>query len=141
MRRILDHSSTTVNGSGTLGAVTTSTDLPLLDVSASAASCCSPLTGGVLGAEEAQRLARMFRALGDPTRVRLLSLIAAQPEREACVCDLTGPVGLAQPTVSHHMKQLVDAGLVTREQRGRWAYYRLVDDTLRALGRSLEPQD
>ncbi|WP_345893745.1 ArsR family transcriptional regulator [Nocardioides sp. TF02-7] len=70
--------------------------LPLVDTGV----CCSPVTGGALDAEEAQRLARMFKALGDPTRVRLLSLIAAQPEREACICDLVDPVGLAQPTVS-----------------------------------------
>ncbi|MQW74961.1 metalloregulator ArsR/SmtB family transcription factor [Nocardioides sp. dk4132] len=93
----------------------------------------------MLDAEEAQRLARTFKALGDPTRVRLLSLIAAQPEREACICDLTEPVGLSQPTVSHHMKQLVDAGLVIREQRGRWAFYRLVEDTLSALSGALRP--
>ncbi len=97
------------------------------------------MTGGVLDADEAQRLARMFKALGDPTRVRLLSLIAAQPDREACICDLTDPVGLSQPTVSHHMKQLVDAGLVVREQRGRWAFYRLVEDTLAALSGALKP--
>jgi ArsR family transcriptional regulator len=81
----------------------------------------------------------MFRALGDPTRVRLLSLIAAHPEREACICDLIDPVGLSQPTVSHHMKQLVDAGLVVREQRGRWAFYRLVEGQLTALGDALRP--
>ncbi|MDN4175535.1 metalloregulator ArsR/SmtB family transcription factor [Nocardioides sp. SOB77] len=102
-------------------------------------ACCSTVTGGVLEAADAERLARMFKALGDPTRVRLLSLIAAQPDREACVCDLTEPVGLSQPTVSHHMKQLVEAGLVVREQRGRWAFYRLVEDTLAALGDALRP--
>jgi ArsR family transcriptional regulator len=134
----LDDPSTIVNGSGRLGAVTSSTGLPLRDVGATAA-CCSPITGGALDAEDAQRLARVFKALGDPTRVRLLSLIAAQPEREACICDLTDPVGLSQPTVSHHMKQLVDAGLVVREQRGRWAYYRLVEDTLSSLSSALEP--
>jgi ArsR family transcriptional regulator len=111
--------------------------LPVLD--AGTISCCSPLTGGALDAAEAERLARIFKALGDPTRVRLLSLIAAQPEREACICDLTEPVGLSQPTVSHHMKQLVDAGLVTREQRGRWAFYRVVDATLIALSDALRP--
>ncbi|KUP95528.1 ArsR family transcriptional regulator [Thermobifida cellulosilytica TB100] len=110
-----------------------------MDVQAAAAACCSPVTGGVLGVEEAQRLARVFRALGDPTRVRLLSLIAARPDREACICELTEPVGLAQPTVSHHMKQLVDAGLVVREQRGRWAFYRLVEGTLAALSEALKP--
>lgn len=112
------------------------TSVPLADV---ADACCSALTGGVLQPEDAERLARMFKALGDPTRVRLLSLIAAQPEREACVCDLVEPVGLSQPTVSHHMKQLVDAGLVTREQRGRWAYYRLVHETLVSLSNALQP--
>lgn len=131
--------STFVNGSVTLGAVTTSAGLPLVDVSA-AAACCSPLTGGALDVEDAQRLARMFKALGDPTRVRLLSIIAAQPEREACICDLTHPVGVSQPTVSHHMKQLADAGLVVREQRGRWAYYRLVEDTLSSLSSALQPR-
>jgi len=102
-------------------------------------ACCAPVVGGVLDAEEAQDLARMFKALGDPTRVRLLSLIAERPEREACICDLIEPVGLSQPTVSHHMKQLVDAGLVIREQRGRWAFYRLVEDTLTSLSRALAP--
>lgn len=101
--------------------------------------CCSTVTGGALEAEDAQELARMFKALGDPTRVRLLSLIAAQPEREACICDLTEPVGLTQPTVSHHMKQLVEAGLVVREQRGRWAYYGLVEETLALLSQALKP--
>jgi len=109
--------------------------LPVIDQ----VDCCSPVTGGTLEVEEAEHLARMFKALGDPTRVRLLSLIAARPDREACICDLTEPVGLSQPTVSHHMKQLVEAGLVVREQRGRWAFYRVVDDTLRALSSALRP--
>ena len=74
------------------------------------AACCTPLTGGVLGEDAAARLARAFRALGDRHRVRLLSMIAAAPGGEACICDLTAPVGLSQPTVSHHMKQLVEAG-------------------------------
>lgn len=101
------------------------------------AACCAPVTGGALDGAAAERLARMFKALGDPTRVRLLSLIAAHADGEACICDLTDPVGLSQPTVSHHMKQLVEAGLVTRDQRGRWAYYRVVDGTLAALGAAL----
>ena len=100
-------------------------------------ACCAPATGGVLEAAAAERLARVFKALGDPARVRLLSLIAAGDNGEACVCDLTAPVGLSQPTVSHHMKLLADAGLVTREQRGRWAYYRVVDEALVAVGQSL----
>ena len=112
------------------------TSLPLADA---AQACCSPLTGGALEVEAAEQLAKMFKALGDPTRVRLLSLIAAQPEHEACICDLVDPVGLSQPTVSHHMKQLVDAGLVVRVQRGRWAFYSLVDETLASLSAALLP--
>lgn len=113
------------------------TVLPLL--TDDMASCCSPVTGGALDVEAAERLARMFKALGDPTRVRLLSLIAAHAGQEACICDLTGPVGLSQPTVSHHMKQLTDAGLVAREQRGKWAYYRVIDSTLSTLSEALRP--
>lgn len=113
----------------------TSMPLPLLD--ADLASCCSPLTGGALDEEAAERVARLFRALGDRHRVRLLSLIAAAEGGEACICDLTEPVGLAQPTVSHHMKLLVDAGLVSRDQRGKWAYYRVVPETMAALGEIL----
>jgi len=113
-----------------------SSTLPLLDV---AEACCSSVTGGELADGEAEQLARMFKALGDPTRVRLLSLIAAQPDHEACICNLVEPIGLSQPTVSHHMKQLVDAGIVVREQRGRWAFYRVVEETLTALSSALRP--
>ena len=115
--------------------MTSTTTLPLLG--SDLASCCSPLAGGVLDDEAAERLARVFRALGDRHRVRLLSLIAAADGGEACICDLTEPVGLAQPTVSHHMKQLVEAGLVTREQRGKWAYYRVVSEATTALSDAL----
>ncbi|WP_449277545.1 ArsR/SmtB family transcription factor [Leucobacter sp. GX24907] len=114
------------------------TSLPM--ITTDAGGCCAPVTGGVLAVEDAQQLARMFKALGDPTRVRLLSMIAAQPGGEACVCDLTEPVGLSQPTVSHHMRQLVDAGLVTREQRGKWAYYAIVPEILAMLSAALDPQ-
>lgn len=113
------------------------TPLPLL--ATDAAACCSPVTGGILTAEEAERIARTFKALGDPTRIRLLSLIAASEGGEACICDLTAPVGLSQPTVSHHMKLLLDAGLATREQRGRWAYYRVVGETLEQASRAIRP--
>ncbi|HWG12773.1 MAG TPA: metalloregulator ArsR/SmtB family transcription factor, partial [Streptosporangiaceae bacterium] len=95
------------------------TALPL--ITGDLAACCSPVTGGALDVAAAERLAHVFKALSDPTRVRLLSLIAAADGGEACLCNLTGPVALSQPTVSHHMKLLVDAGLVTREQRGKWA--------------------
>ncbi len=111
------------------------TALPLL--SADLDGCCSPVTGGVLDVDAAEYLARMFKALSDPTRIRLLSLIAAQKGAEACICDLTDPVGLSQPTVSHHMKQLVEAGLVTREQRGKWAFFAIVDETLNTLSDAL----
>jgi ArsR family transcriptional regulator len=115
----------------------TTTPLPVL--TQDLATCCAPVTGGVLDVAAAERLARVFKALGDPTRVRLLSLIAATEGGEACVCDLTAPVNLSQPTVSHHMKQLVDAGLVAREQRGRWAYYRVVDDALQSVAEAISP--
>ncbi|WP_269444968.1 ArsR/SmtB family transcription factor [Jatrophihabitans cynanchi] len=103
------------------------------------APCCAPVTGGVLDIEAAERLAHIFKALGDPTRVRLLSLIAATESGEACICDLTEPVALSQPTVSHHMKLLVDAGLITREQRGKWAYYRVADQTLQSISQAIAP--
>jgi ArsR family transcriptional regulator len=99
--------------------------------------CCAPVTAGTLGVEDAEQLARRFKALGDPTRVRLLSMIAATPGGEACICDLTEPVGLSQPTVSHHMKILADAGLVHREQRGRWAYFAIDQGELDAVAKSL----
>lgn len=108
-------------------------------VSAALAVCCAPITGGVLDPDAAGQLARVFKALADPTRVRLVSLIAASPDREACICDLVAPVGLSQPTVSHHMKLLAEAGLVTRAQRGKWAYYRIVPDALAAVARVLTP--
>ena len=100
-------------------------------------ACCEPVTGGVVDTDAAEALARIFRALGDPTRVRLLSLIAAHADGEACVCDLIDPVGLTQPTVSHHLKQLVEAGLITREQRGKWAYYRVEQSALDTLATAL----
>lgn len=111
--------------------------LPLLTTDA--ADCCSTMPPDVLSPEEADSVARTFKALGDPTRVRLLSLIAASHDGEACVCDLTEPVGLSQPTVSHHMKILVDAGLATREQRGRWAYFRVVTATMENAANALRP--
>lgn len=112
----------------------TTTRLQLIDAGG---ACCSSVIEGVLDVASAERLARSFKALGDPTRVRLLSLIAAAEGGEACICDLTGPVGLSQPTVSHHMRLLVEAGLITREQRGRWAYFAVVNEALVALSASL----
>ncbi|GGU17496.1 ArsR/SmtB family transcription factor [Nocardioides albus] len=114
------------------------TALPVLP--SHAVVCCSPVTAGVLDDGQAEVLARMFKALGDPNRVKLLSIIAASEGREACVCDLTEPVGLSQPTVSHHMKLLVEAGLVAREQRGRWAYFSIVPGVLDSLAGTLAPR-
>jgi ArsR family transcriptional regulator len=100
---------------------------------ATIAASCPPLLQGPLGAAEAHRLAESMKALADPARLRLLSLIQAQPGAEACVCHLTEPLGLSQPTVSHHLKVLLQAGLVEREQRGSWAYYRVIPEPLAAL--------
>jgi len=94
---------------------------------------CPPLLAGPLLAEDAEGLARALKVLADPARLRLLSLIQAQPGHEACVCNLTEPLGLSQPTVSHHLKVLLGAGLVEREQRGNWAYFRVVPEPLAAL--------
>jgi ArsR family transcriptional regulator, arsenate/arsenite/antimonite-responsive transcriptional repressor len=103
-----------------------------------AAECCSTtLTGGILSAEEAEQLARVLKAVADPTRLRLLSMVAAHEGGEACVCDLTDPVGLSQGTVSHHMRVLVEAGILTREQRGKWAYYALVTSALSSLAAAI----
>ncbi len=103
------------------------------------AECCGTVTGGALTSGQAESMAHVFKALSDPTRVRLLSLIAASAGGEACICDLTEPVGLSQPTVSHHMSKLVDAGLATREQRGKWAYYSVVPEALELSARGLLP--
>lgn len=100
-------------------------------------ACCTPRLTAALASDEAERLARVFKALGDPTRVMLLSLIAGSDGGEACICDLTDPVGLSQGTVSHHMKLLTEAGLVAREQRGRWAYFSVNDEALAAAADAL----
>jgi ArsR family transcriptional regulator len=111
------------------------TPLPLL------VDCCSPVVGEAMSSTQAESLAAALKALADPVRLRLISLVAAHQDAEACVCDLTDPVGLSQPTVSHHLKILVDAGILTRDQRGRWAYYRLVPDTLTALSQAIRPAE
>jgi ArsR family transcriptional regulator len=103
-------------------------ELPLL-----AGECCTPLLREPLSASQAADLARLLKALADPTRLRLVSMVAAHEGGEACVCDLTDPLGLTQPTISHHLKILVDAGIFTRDKRGKWAYYALVPSALNAL--------
>jgi ArsR family transcriptional regulator, arsenate/arsenite/antimonite-responsive transcriptional repressor len=105
-------------------------------VSVDAASC-TPLVREALTAEQAADLSRVLKAVADPARLRLLSLVAAHEGGEACVCDLTEPLGLSQPTVSHHLKVLVDAGLLTRDKRGVWAWFRLVPGALDALAAAL----
>lgn len=112
---------------------------PLAQLEEESSVASTPVTGGVLSLEQAEKIARTFKALGDPTRVRLLSLISQSTGGEACICDLTAPVNLSQPTVSHHMKQLVEAGLATREQRGRWAYYRVDKEVLDETARAIRP--
>lgn len=100
--------------------------------------CCVAVSRGAIEIDDAKKLATIFKALADPTRVRLISLIAASENQEACICDLIEPVGLSQPTVSHHMKLLVEAGLIEREQRGKWAFYRLVEGALESLSQVLK---
>lgn len=94
--------------------------------------CCT-LSAGPLDGADAERLASALKALSDPTRLRLLSHVAAQGCDSVCACDLTEPLGISQPTVSHHMKKLVDAGLLTREQKGRWAHYSVVPSAFAEL--------
>jgi ArsR family transcriptional regulator, arsenate/arsenite/antimonite-responsive transcriptional repressor len=89
-----------------------------------AIACCAPLGAPTLDQAEAEATAELFRALGDPARVLIVNTLATG-DGAVCVCQLTEPLGLAQPTVSHHLKKLLDAGLVEREQRGKWAYYSL----------------
>ncbi|TQL48880.1 ArsR family transcriptional regulator [Homoserinimonas aerilata] len=107
--------------------------LPLTDVTA----CCAPLTREAISAENAEKLAKTLKAIADPARLRLISMVAAHEDAEACVCDLTEPLGLGQPTVSHHLKILVDAGIFTRDKRGTWAYYRLVPGALDSVAQHL----
>ncbi len=106
------------------------TTLPVASVPG---ACCAPLVRAPLSAEDAATLATTLKAIADPARLRLLSLVAAHDGGEACVCDLIEPLGLSQPTVSHHLKVLVDAGLLIREKRGVWAYFTLVPGALDAL--------
>jgi len=97
------------------------------------AACCAPLVREPLTAAAATDLARTLKAIADPARLRLLSMIAAHEGGEACVCDLIEPLGLSQPTVSHHLEVLADAGLLTRDKRGVWDYFTLVPGALDSL--------
>lgn len=95
--------------------------------------CCAPLLSAALSADDAEELAASFKALAEPVRLRLLSLIAAAPEGTACSCDLEEPVGKSQPTVSHHLSVLADAGLITKQKVGRWVNCTVVPERLAAL--------
>jgi ArsR family transcriptional regulator, arsenate/arsenite/antimonite-responsive transcriptional repressor len=101
-------------------------------------ACCPPV-GSRLEDDDAERLAAALRVVADPARLRLLSLLARCDGSEACVCDLTSPVGLSQPTVSHHLRVLHEAGIVDREKRGRWVFYRLRPEPFELLRRALDP--
>jgi len=113
--------------------MSTTTLLPVIDATA----CCAPLTRDALTQVQAEDLSRSLKAIADPARLRLISIIAASEGQEACVCDLTDALEVGQPTVSHHLKVLADAGFVTRSKRGTWAYYALVPGALDSLSRLL----
>lgn len=119
------------------GVDATRSPLPVLDLSN--AACCAPLTQEAITADQALTLAARMKALADPARLRLVSLLAASTDGEACVCDLTEPLGLSQPTVSHHLKVLHQAGILTREKRSTWVYYAVVPEALAAVADVLTP--
>ena len=98
------------------------------------ASCCPPLSVQPMSAAQAEQVAPLLKALADPVRLRLMSLVASHPGGEACVCDLNEAFDLSQPTISHHLKILHEAGLLDREKRGVWVYYRARPDALASLG-------
>ena len=101
--------------------------------------CCAPLSDGTLNETDAVALADALKVLAHPARLRLLSLIASAPEGEACACDLVTPLGRSQPTISHHLSMLVDAGFLTRDKRGKWAWYRVVPERIEMLRSALLP--
>ena len=117
--------------------MTTTTTTP--DRSDAAGACCASLDATSLSRADATATAQLFKALADPHRVQIVNLLATSPD-PVCVCEFTGPLGLSQPTVSHHLKKLVQAGLLEREQRGTWAYYSLNRDTLGGLAAALDLQ-
>ncbi len=114
-----------------------STVLPVHVVQSDAMACCMPSARVPPDHDACRDLAKRLKALSDPTRLQLLELVAATPDGRACICDLTGPLGVTQPTVSHHMKLLAEVGLVSREQRGRWVYYSLQRPALATLAQRL----
>ena len=113
--------------------------LPVIPAQPTAEECCVPLRAGALAPEDAGELARRFAALGDPVRLRLLNLLATSSEGAVCVCDLVEPVGKSQPTVSHHLKILREAGLVASERRGTNVWYAAVPAAIDSLRQALAP--
>jgi len=114
--------------------------LPVVQPVEPAAACCTPLAEAPLAPDQAQVLAARLKALADPARLRLVSILLASPDLEACTCDLTEPLGLTQPTVTHHLRRLLDAGLVTAERRGVWTYYQVVPQALAGVAAALTPK-
>lgn len=123
--------STDVNAANILVGMTNAATL------APAAACCGSITAEPISPEAADDLARRLKALADPTRLRLVSMIAATSTQEACVCDLTEPLELSQPTISHHLRLLVEAGILSRTKRGTWSYYAIVPGALEAIASPL----
>jgi len=111
------------------------------DPGTGATICCAPLFAAPLSEPEADELAGVLKALADPVRLRLVSMIATAPAGEVCACDLAGPLGRSQPTISHHLSQLVAAGVLERDQRGRWAWFRVRPARLGQLVDVLTPVD
>lgn len=113
---------------------------PLIQPGDAGTACCAPLVQAPLSAEQAGELATRIKALADPARLRMLSMMLANPGLEACTCDLTEPLGLTQPTVTHHVRKLADAGLVVADRKvGNFTYYRVVPEALRSLADVLGP--
>jgi ArsR family transcriptional regulator len=110
--------------------------VPLLEADV-VVPCCPPITAGELSVEDAQKMSAMFKALSDPVRLRLFSKIASHPGGEACVCDIAD-VGVSQPTVSHHLKKLREAGLLTSERRGTWVYYSVAPTVVAGMSAMLD---
>lgn len=102
--------------------------------------CCTPLHEGAIDERRANAMVPMLAALADPVRLRIVSMMLAAPEGSCCGCDLEEPLGLSQPTVSHHLRVLREAGLIEGERRGRWVHYRVVPDRLEEIGRALAPE-
>ena len=113
--------------------------MPLIEPVASASACCAPLAEAPLSSADAGELSSRLKAVADPARLQLLSILMASEGLRACTCDLTEPLGLSQPTVTHHLRKLLDAGLVSAERRGVWTYYRVEPSALAGLAAVLTP--